>query len=139
MARLSAGRVSIRLRGDFTSISYHASKCKHCRKIESTLSVMDMRAPRKRLVTQAVVHLYAEQPADFLKRCAWTKEVRRGLPCTFPACFTKVCLGASYFSVTFTVEPKKSTFRSISLHHQCGIPSSSTTPRSRRLTLPRLR
>ena len=33
---------------------------------ESTLHVMDMRVPRKRLVTQAVVHLYAEQPADFL-------------------------------------------------------------------------
>ena len=34
--------------------------------MESTLHVTDMRAPRKRLVTQAVVHLYAEQPADFL-------------------------------------------------------------------------
>ena len=30
------------------------------------LHVMDMRVPRKRLVTQAVVHLYAKQPADFL-------------------------------------------------------------------------
>ena len=27
--------------------------------MESTLHVTDMRAPRKRLVTQAVVHLYA--------------------------------------------------------------------------------
>lgn len=41
---------------------------------------MDVRASRKRLVMQAVVHFYA--------------------------CFTKVCLGASYSSVTFTVEPK---------------------------------
>ena len=33
---------------------------------ESTLNVTNMRAPRKRLVMQAVMHLYAEQAADFL-------------------------------------------------------------------------
>ena len=64
------------------AVTCHDYTSNSVEKIESTLHVTDTRAPRKRLVTQAVV------------------------PCTFPAYFTKVCLGASYSTVTFTVEPK---------------------------------
>ena len=52
--------------------------------MESTLHVTDMRAPRKRLVTQVVVHLYAEQAADFLNALRLNERSLPGRTVHFP-------------------------------------------------------